>query len=67
MESVLDCPRLAESYPLSELRLVPERLHECVYCHIIAYPTNSCHDELEHVQEVAEIGSRDRRQKFIYL
>ena len=54
MKGVLECLRFAESYPLPELRLVPERLHERVNCHLIAYPANSRHDELEPVQEVTE-------------
>ena len=54
MEGILDYPRLAERYPFLEFRLVPERLPERIYRHLIAYPTNCCHDELEPVEEIAE-------------
>ncbi|WZZ14779.1 hypothetical protein YC2023_107868 [Brassica napus] len=36
MEGVLDRSRLVEGYPLSEFRLIPERLSQCINGHFIA-------------------------------
>ena len=41
VKGVLDRPRFVEGYPLSEIRLVPERFSERVNGHFVAYPARS--------------------------
>ena len=54
MERILDRTQLIQSYPLLELRLVPEPLSERVYGYFVAYSTDSIHNGLEPFYEVAE-------------
>ena len=54
VERILDRTRLLQSYPLPELRLVPERISERIYGHFVAYSADSILNGLEQFYEVAE-------------
>ena len=54
MEGVLDCSRCFEGYPFSEFLLVPERLSERIDGHLVAYPADPGHYQLESADELAE-------------
>ena len=54
VEGVLDRPWFVEGYPLSEFRLVPERLSERVNGHFVAYPADPGHHQLKPADELTE-------------
>ena len=54
VERILDRTRLLQSYPLPELRRIPERLSERFYGHFVAYSADSSHNGPEPFYEVAE-------------
>ena len=53
VEGILDHPWFVEGYPFTEFRLVAERFSERVYGHLVAYPANPWHNQLEPAYELA--------------